>query len=150
MNYTSSKRGHTSHHSEAFVVVSFFMFMLLLMSCGTVNSVFVPNSTSFMASAKSAITDSTGRSSSHGGAVPLITLDSGNAELDHQINQFFKCIKKTGHTGGANGEPSREEVDTCYHAVFISGGFPSSNFGTESDHTHSSHSRRSNTDIFVS
>ena len=63
----------------------------------------------------------------------LIALNSGNEELDHQVNQFFKCIKKTGHTGGTNGEPSRGEVDTCYDTVFVSGDSSSSNFGTEVD-----------------
>ena len=114
-----------------------------------------------------------GGSASHGGAVPLIALNSGNEELDHQVNQFFKCIKKTGHTGGTNGEPSRGEVDTCYDTVFVSGDSSSSNFGTEVDHNHSnsshagsqnhsnsshagsesqsqSHRHTSHTDIFVS
>jgi hypothetical protein len=55
------------------------------------------------------------------GAVPLIPLNSGNPELDQQITLFFKCIKKTGHTGGVKEEPSREEVDNCYNKVFVSG-----------------------------
>jgi hypothetical protein len=56
-----------------------------------------------------------------GGAVPLIPLNSGNPKLDQQINLFFKCIKKTGHTGGLKGEPSREEVDNCYNQIFVNG-----------------------------
>jgi hypothetical protein len=56
-----------------------------------------------------------------GGAVPLIPLNSGNPKLDQQINLFFKCIKKTGHTGGLKGEPSREEVDNCYNHIFVNG-----------------------------
>ncbi len=94
----------------------------------------------------------------HGGAVPLITLDSGNGELDHQVNQFFQCIKKTGHTGGTHGEPSRGEIDTCYETVFVSGDSSSSSFGTEHSHSHS-HSQghstsngdsQSSKDVFVS
>jgi hypothetical protein len=56
-----------------------------------------------------------------GRAVPLIPLNSGNPKLDQQINLFFKCIKKTGHTGGLKGEPSREEVDNCYNHIFVNG-----------------------------
>ena len=56
-----------------------------------------------------------------GGAVPLIPLNSRNPKLDQQINVFFKCIKKTGHTGGLKGEPSREEVDNCYNHIFVNG-----------------------------
>jgi len=56
-----------------------------------------------------------------GGAVSLIPLNSGNPKLDQQINLFFKCIKKTGHTGGLKGEPSREEVDNCYNQIFVNG-----------------------------
>jgi hypothetical protein len=61
-----------------------------------------------------------------GGAVPLIPLNSGNPKLDQQTNLFFKCIKKTGHTGGVKGEPSREEVDNCYNEVFVRGDFSGS------------------------
>ena len=63
-------------------------------------------------------------SSSHntgGGAVPLIPISTGNAETDKQINQFYSCIKKTGHTGGTHPEPSRDEVVGCYNQVFTNG-----------------------------
>jgi hypothetical protein len=64
-------------------------------------------------------------SSSHntggGGAVPLIPISTGNAQMDKQINQFYSCIKKTGHTGGNHPEPSRDEVVGCYSQVFTNG-----------------------------
>jgi hypothetical protein len=118
--------------------------------------VLTPYAAYFIANAKSEVI---GSSEGHVGAVPLIALNSGNGDLDHHVNQFFKCIKNTGHTGGTNGEPSREEVDNCYNIVFASGVDSSnSNFDTDHDHNHSnrgpagsqSHRHISHTDIFVS
>jgi hypothetical protein len=54
------------------------------------------------------------------GAVPLIPIATGNPQLDKQIQQFYSCIKKTGHTGGTKPEPSRDEVNGCYFQVFSS------------------------------
>ena len=56
--------------------------------------------------------------SDSGGAVPLVPVKTGNAKLDKNINKFYSCIKKTGHTGGNNPEPSRDEVNNCYLKVF--------------------------------
>jgi hypothetical protein len=56
------------------------------------------------------------------GAVPLIPIATGNLQLDKQIQQFYSCIKKTGHTGGTKPEPSRDEVNGCYFQVFSSSG----------------------------
>jgi hypothetical protein len=52
------------------------------------------------------------------GAVPLIPIATGNPQLDKQVQQFYSCIKKTGHTGGTRPEPSRDEVNGCYFQVF--------------------------------
>jgi hypothetical protein len=52
------------------------------------------------------------------GAVPLIPIATGNPQLDKQIQQFYSCIKKTGHTGGSKPEPSRTEVINCYAKTF--------------------------------
>jgi hypothetical protein len=84
--------------------------------------------TNLIISSSALVIKAKGNSSSGkvGGAVPLIPLNSGNPKLDQQINLFFKCIKKTGHTGGVKGEPSREEVDNCYNEVFVSGDFSGS------------------------
>jgi hypothetical protein len=60
----------------------------------------------------------TALASSSGGAVPLVPIKTGNAKLDKDINKFYSCIKKTGHTGGNNPEPSRDEVNNCYLKVF--------------------------------
>jgi hypothetical protein len=170
MSYISGKHGYTLRRSVAFVIVSALISTVLIMAGWTTTYVLTPYSAHFIANAKSELI---GGSASHGGAVPLIALNSGNGELDHQVNQFFKCIKKTGHTGGTNGEPSRGEVDTCYDTVFVSGDSSSTNFGTEVDHIHSnsshagsqnhsnsshagsesesqSHRHSSHTDIFVS
>src|ERR1051326_6888419 len=56
--------------------------------------------------------------SDSGGAVPVVPVKTGNAKLDKNINKFYSCIKKTGHTGGNNPEPSRDEVNNCYLKVF--------------------------------
>jgi hypothetical protein len=155
MSYISGKHGYTMGSSVAFVTVSALISTLLIMAGWTNTYLLIPYSAHFIANAKSKLI---GSSEGHGGAVPLIAINSGSGELDHQVNQFFKCIKKTGHTGGTNGEPSRGEVDTCYETIFVGGDSSSSSFGTEHDHNHSnsshagsqSHRHSSHTDIFVS
>ncbi|HZI69801.1 MAG TPA: hypothetical protein VFD60_01445, partial [Nitrososphaeraceae archaeon] len=109
MSSITCNYGSTPHRSVAFVFVSIIL-------AGWTNAyVLTPYAAYFIANAKSEVI---GSSEGHVGAVPLIALNSGNGDLDHHVNQFFKCIKKTGHTGGTNGEPSREEVDNCYNIVF--------------------------------
>jgi len=66
------------------------------------------------------------------GAVPLIPIATGNPQLDKQIQQFYSCIKKTGHTGGTKPEPSRDEVNGCYFQVFSSNGSSSSTTSSSS------------------
>ena len=68
--------------------------------------------------------------SDSGGAVPLVPIKTGNAKLDKDINKFYSCIKKTGHTGGNNPEPSRDEVNNCYLKVFTGGSGSSSTITT--------------------
>jgi hypothetical protein len=73
------------------------------------------------------------------GAVPLIPIATGNPQLDKQIQQFYSCIKKTGHTGGTKPEPSRDEVNGCYFQVFSSSGSStssSSSFSSSGSHDH--------------
>jgi hypothetical protein len=77
------------------------------------------------------------------GAVPLIPISTGNPQLDKQIQQFYSCIKKTGHTGGTRSEPSRDEVNGCYFQVFSSSGSgsssttsSSSSFSSSGSHGH--------------
>jgi hypothetical protein len=67
--------------------------------------------------ANSVTTPAAGKSS---GAVPLIPIATGNVQLDKNIQHFYSCIKKTGHTGGSSPEPSRDEVNSCYFEVFTS------------------------------
>ena len=66
------------------------------------------------------------------GAVPLIPIATGNPQLDKQIQQFYSCIKKTGHTGGTKPEPSRDEVNGCYFQAFSSSGSGSSSSSSSS------------------
>jgi hypothetical protein len=71
------------------------------------------------------------------GAVPLIPIATGNPQIDKQIQQFYSCIKKTGHTGGTKPEPSRDEVNGCYFQVFSnSGSSSSSSFSSSGSHGH--------------
>lgn len=56
-----------------------------------------------------------------GGAVPLTPIQTGNTKLDNQIQSFYNCIKKTGHTGGSKPEPSKSEVINCYFKKFGNG-----------------------------
>src|SRR6476620_12554345 len=128
MSNITCNYGYTPRRSVAFGFVSILISIVLIIAGRSNAYVLTPYAAYFIANAKSEVI---GSSEGHGGAVPLIALNSGNGELDHQVNQFFKCIKKTGHTGGTNGEPSRGEVDTCYDTVFVSGDSSSSNFGTE-------------------
>jgi len=77
--------------------------------------------------------------SSRAGAVPLIPIATGNPQLDKQIQQFYSCIKKTGHTGGTKPEPSRDEVNGCYFQVFSSSGSSSSSTTSSSFSSSGSH-----------
>jgi hypothetical protein len=79
------------------------------------------------------------------GAVPLIPVQTGDSHLDKQIQQFYSCIKKTGHTGGSKPEPSRDEVNGCYFQVFTT------NDGNNLKYSHSySHSQKTSTNEGVS
>src|SRR5215475_13915065 len=118
MSHIRDMHGYSMCSLVTFLIFLVPISIMLNMAMGTSSHLPALYFRQFSARAKS---EFPGGSESHGGAVPLIPLNSGNGELDHQVNQFFKCIKKTGHTGGANGEPSRGEVDTCYNAVFVSG-----------------------------
>ncbi|HEY7571653.1 MAG TPA: hypothetical protein VH796_09815 [Nitrososphaeraceae archaeon] len=154
MCYIGDKNDCSMGYLETIVIVS-LLIPILLVTAGSVNAL-LPNSYFGYLSAN-AKTESTG-DSTHAGAVPLISLNSGNDQLDHQVGQFFKCIKKTGHTGGENGEPSRGEVDTCYDTVFVSGDSGNSNDGNGHAHNHGAikhtpdqnHGHNSHADIFVS
>src|SRR5205085_6772176 len=70
------------------------------------------------------------------GAVPLIPIATGNPQLDKQIQQFYSCIKKTGHTGSTKPEPSRDEVNGCYFHVFSSSGSDSTSSSSSDVHGH--------------
>lgn len=154
MCFIGDKHNYSMGRSATFVIVSFLISMLFV-AAGWANML-LPNSyfENLSANAKTEPTEN----SNHAGAVPLIALNSGNGRLDHQVGQFFKCIKKTGHTGGANGEPSREEVDTCYDTVFVSDDSANSGVVNEHPHNHSvvkhtlnqNHRHSSHADIFVS
>ena len=154
MGYIRDRRDYSIGRSVTFIIVPFLISMSLV-AAGWANML-LPN-LYFGYLTANAKTEPSGNSN-HAGAVPLIALNSGNGQLDHQVGQFFKCIKKTGHTGGENGEPSRGEVDTCYDAVFVSGDSANPDAGNGHSHNHSvvkntpnqNHRDSSHADIFVS
>src|SRR5918911_798491 len=84
---------------------------ILTLAVGTATS--VSNALIPLAHAKT-----TGKSSNGAGAVPLIPINTGDKALDKQIQSFYSCIKKTGHTGGSKSEPSKAEVINCYTKTF--------------------------------
>ena len=99
-----------------------------LLAIATINGSSVPSASALKNSIGNSGVDTHNLSSSHntgggggGGAVPLIPISTGNPQMDKQINQFYSCIKKTGHTGGTHPEPSRDEVVGCYSQVFTNG-----------------------------
>jgi hypothetical protein len=89
--------------------------IIFLLAIATASSIAVPASA--LKSNNQVGTDAIGKST---GAVPLIPIHTGDSHLDKQIQQFYSCIKKTGHTGGSKPEPSRDEVNACYFQVFAS------------------------------
>src|SRR5438094_325778 len=53
-----------------------------------------------------------------GGSSVLIiqeAVNTGNPELDKQVNQFYGCISKITHEPQ---EPGKAEVDNCYFQIF--------------------------------
>jgi hypothetical protein len=98
-----------------------------LLAIATINGSSVHSASALKNSIGNSGAETHNLSSSHntsgggGGAVPLIPISTGNPQTDKQINQFYSCIKKTGHTGGTHPEPSRDEVVGCYSQVFTNG-----------------------------
>jgi hypothetical protein len=113
--------------------------IIFALAIATASSIAVPVSAVKINSQVGTSTGAVGKST---GAVPLIPIQTGDSHLDKQIQQFYSCIKKTGHTGGSKPEPSRDEVNGCYFQVFTS------NNGNNVRYSHSySHSQKtSNTE----
>jgi|SRR6188472_1301756 len=91
--------------------------IIFALAIATASSIAVPVSA---VKSNSQVGTSTGTIGKSIGAVPLIPIQTGDSHLDKQIQQFYSCIKKTGHTGGSKPEPSRDEVNACYFQVFTS------------------------------
>ena len=91
--------------------------IIFVLAIATASSIAVPASALKSNNQVGTSTDAIGKST---GAVPLIPINTGDSHLDKQIQQFYSCIKKTGHTGGSKPEPSRDEVNACYFQVFTS------------------------------
>ena len=112
------------------------------LAIATASSIAVPVSA---VESNSQVGTSTGTIGKSTGAVPLIPIQTGDSHLDKQIQQFYSCIKKTGHTGGSKPEPSRDEVNACYFQVFTS------NNGNNVSYSHSSsHDQKTSTTEGVS
>lgn len=91
--------------------------IIILLAIATASGIEVPASALKTNNQVGASTGAIGKST---GAVPLIPIQTGDSHLDKQVQQFYSCIKKTGHTGGSKPEPSRDEVNACYFQVFTS------------------------------
>jgi hypothetical protein len=91
--------------------------IIFLLAIAPASSIAVPASA---LKSNNEVGTSTGAIGKSTGAVPLIPINTGDSHLDKQIQQFYSCIKKTGHTGGSKPEPSRDEVNACYFQVFAS------------------------------
>jgi hypothetical protein len=91
--------------------------IIFALAIATASTIAVPVSA---VKSNSQVGTSTGAVGKSTGAVPLIPIQTGDSHLDKQIQQFYSCIKKTGHTGGSKPEPSRDEVNGCYFQVFTS------------------------------
>ena len=128
--------------------------IIFALAIATASSIAVPVSAVKSNSQLGTSTDVAGKST---GAVPLIPIQTGDSHLDKQIQQFYSCIKKTGHTGGSKPEPSRDEVNTCYYQVFTNNNngnnvsYSHSNDGNNVRYSHSySHSHKTSTTEGVS
>ena len=91
--------------------------IIFVLAIATASTIAVPVSA---VKSNNQVGTSTGAVGTRTGAVPLIPIQTGDSHLDKQIQQFYSCIKKTGHTGGSKPEPSRDEVNACYFQVFTS------------------------------
>jgi hypothetical protein len=85
-------------------VVMACMVLLILVGSSTSTDINLVVSSSIVSKAKG----TTNGGSNGGGAVPLIPLNSGNAEVDHQVDQFFKCIKKPVIPEGLRENPVKK------------------------------------------
>ena len=54
-------------------------------------------------------------SSVSSGPVIQEAVNTGNPELDKQVNKFYGCISKITHEPQ---EPGKAEVDSCYFQIF--------------------------------
>jgi len=54
-------------------------------------------------------------SSSSSGPVIQEAVNTGNTELDKQVNKFYGCVSKITHEPQ---EPGKAEVDNCYFQIF--------------------------------
>jgi hypothetical protein len=54
-------------------------------------------------------------SSGSSGAVIQEAVNTGNPELDKQVNNFYSCISKITHDPQ---EPDKAQVDNCYFQIF--------------------------------
>jgi hypothetical protein len=106
--------------------------IIFAMAIATASSIAIPVSA---VKSNSQVDTSTGTIGKSTGAVPLIPIQTGDSHLDKQIQQFYSCIKKTGHTGGSKPEPSRDEVNACYFQVFTTNN--DNNVGYSHSYNHS-------------
>lgn len=95
------------------VYLSFFLSAAVAISLLTA---FVDLTTAAMAS---------GKGGGGGGAVAQVKVNSGNSNLDKEVNKFYNCISKTHQD-----PPTLDQIYNCYYqALGGSGSSSTSNYG---------------------
>ena len=104
--------------NTALIMVSFILTLIMLVSNGPINIVLAEP----IVANPNTITKSTS-----GGQVILIPVNTGNPKLDQDMHSFYSCIKKTIKESKPTDlseynyfatEPTKVEVNNCYHNVF--------------------------------
>lgn len=104
--------------NTALIMVSFILTLIMLVSNSTINIVLAEP----IVANPNTITKSTS-----GGQVILIPVNTGNPKLDQDMHSFYSCIKKTIKESKPTDlseynyfatEPTKAEVNNCYHNVF--------------------------------
>ena len=79
--------------------------------------------TAFVALTTSAMASSKGGGGG-GGAVAQVKVNSGDPNLDKEVNKFYNCISKTHQD-----PPTIDQIYTCYYQSLGGSGISTSNYG---------------------
>ena len=103
--------------STALIMVSIILILIMLLSNSTINLILAEP----IVANPNTVTKSTR------GQVILIPINTGNPKLDQDMHSFYSCIKKAIKESKPTDlseynyfatEPTKVEVNNCYHNVF--------------------------------